>query len=64
MRRGAPAADPDAYVEALACWLRDCVEMLRAAIRRAAGFDEIIKWGHLIYLEQGPALLIRAEDTR
>ena len=64
MRRGVPAADPDAYFEALAGWQRDCVEMLRAAGHRAAGFDEIIKWGHLVYLEQGPALLIRAEDTR
>jgi hypothetical protein len=64
MRRGVPAADPDAYVDALAGWQRACVEMLRAAVRRAAGFDEILKWGHLVYLAHGPALLIRAEDTR
>ena len=27
-------------------------------------FEEAIKWGHLVYLANGPALLIRAEDER
>jgi hypothetical protein len=26
--------------------------------------DEEIKWGHLVFLANGPVLLIRAEDTR
>lgn len=64
MRRAAPAASPDAYVHALSGWQRRCVETLRAAVRRAAAFDEVIKWGHLVYLAQGPAVLIRAEETR
>ncbi len=29
-----------------------------------SGLDERIKWGHLVYVSNGPALLIRAEDTR
>ena len=54
----------DAYVKALRGWRRDCVEMLREAVRAASAFDETIKWGHLVYHSNGPALLIRAEDTR
>jgi hypothetical protein len=64
MRRTPPAADPDAYVRALDGWRRACVESLRAAVRRAAGLDETIKWGHLVYASNGPVLLIRAEDER
>lgn len=30
----------------------------------AAAFDEVIKWGHLVFFANGPAVLIRAEDTR
>ncbi|SDN72197.1 DUF1801 domain-containing protein [Polaromonas sp. JS666] len=26
--------------------------------------DEAIKWGHLVYLSNGPVLLIRAEESR
>jgi hypothetical protein len=26
--------------------------------------DEVIKWGHIVYLAAGPVLLIRAEDER
>jgi hypothetical protein len=26
--------------------------------------DEVIKWGHLVYLSNGPVLLIRAEESR
>ena len=29
-----------------------------------AGLDEVVKWGHLVYLSNGPALLIRAEEQR
>ncbi len=28
------------------------------------GLEEVIKWGHLVYIARGPALLIRAEDER
>ena len=64
MKKSAPAANPDAYVAALDGWRRARVEELRAAVRNAAPLDEVIKWGHLVYLSSGPVLLIRAEDER
>jgi hypothetical protein len=64
MRKSAPAADPDAYVHALDGWRRTCVAMLRGAVRKVAGLEETVKWGHLVYAANGPALLIRAEDER
>lgn len=64
MRKVPPPASPDAYVEALSGWRRDRVERLRAAVRRTKGLDEVIKWGHLVYLSNGPVLLIRAEEER
>ena len=36
MRKSVAAADPDAYVHGLDGWRRTCVEMLRAAVRKAA----------------------------
>jgi hypothetical protein len=59
-----PAASPDAYVAALSGWRRECVEGLRSAVRAAGVFEEKIKWGNLVYLANGPALLIRAEKER
>ena len=64
MKKAVPAANPDAYVAALTGWRRACVEELRAAVRGAARLDEVIKWGHLVYMANGPAFLIRAEDDR
>ncbi|MFL5542446.1 MAG: DUF1801 domain-containing protein [Longimicrobiaceae bacterium] len=64
MKRSVPAESPDAYVAALTGWRRACVEELRAAVRGAARLDEVIKWGHLVYLANGPVLLIRAEEER
>jgi hypothetical protein len=64
MVKSAPAANPDAYVKALKGWQRDHVEMLREAVRQTTALDEVVKWGHLVYLKNGPALLIRAEPTR
>lgn len=69
MRKTVPAASPDAYVAALDGWRRELVERLRAAVLAAGdgpsdGAGEVIKWGHLVYLTNGPALLIRAEDER
>lgn len=65
MMKKAPAAvNPDAYVAALAGWQRPCVESLRAAVRSAGDVEEVVKWGHLVYLSNGPVLLIRAEDHR
>src|SRR5690242_20092950 len=64
MKWSVPAESPDAYVAALAGWRRACVEELRSAVRGASRLDEVIKWGHLVYLSNGPVLLIRAEEER
>jgi hypothetical protein len=65
MKKGAPvAADPDAYVRALRGWRKDVVVALREAVTGAADFEEVIKWGHIVYLSNGPVLLIRAEEER
>jgi hypothetical protein len=64
MQKIVPAASPDAYIQALDGWRRDCVEALRAAVRSIAALDEVIKWGHLVYSSNGPVLLIRAEESR
>ncbi|MGJ7507634.1 DUF1801 domain-containing protein [Variovorax sp. GT1P44] len=49
---------------ALDGWQRACVEKLRAAVREASAMEEVVKWRHLVYLANGPVLLIRAEDDR
>ena len=64
MKKSVPASSPDAYVAALAGWQRKCVEQLRAAVREAATLEEVIKWGNVVYLSNGPVLVIRAEGER
>ena len=64
MRKVTPAANPDAYVAALDGWHRKCVDALRTTVRTSAVLEEVVKWGHLVYLANGPVLLIRAEDSR
>jgi hypothetical protein len=64
MQKIVPAANPDAYVAALNGWRHDCVAALRASVLGAAKLEEVVKWGHLVYLANGPLLLIRAEDER
>jgi hypothetical protein len=64
MKKTTPAASPDAYVAALDGWRRARVQELRAAVLDASPLEEVIKWGHLVYLSNGPVLLIRAEDER
>lgn len=59
-----PAASPDAYIEGLSGWRLELVRGLRSAVRSAGGLEEVVKWGHLVYLANGPVLLIRAEDAR
>ena len=63
MKKSVPAASPDAYVAALTSWRRTLVQELRTAIR-SARLDEVIKWGNLVYLGNGPVLMIRAEGER
>jgi hypothetical protein len=64
MNKTKPAANPDAYVAALDGWRRRCVESLRDAVRTSAKMQEVVKWGHLVYIANGPVLLIRAEESR
>jgi len=64
MKKTIPAATPDVYVSVLSGWQRATVEQLRVAVLGSAAFDEVIKWGHLVYLSNGPVLLIRAEENR
>ena len=58
------AANGDEYIAALDGWRRECVKTLRTAVLAAAKFEERIKWGHLVYFNNGPVLLIRAEEER
>ena len=64
MQASKPSGNPDAYVASLHGWQRECVENLRATVRAAAALEEVVKWRHLVYLSNGPVLLIRAEETR
>lgn len=64
MKKTVPATSPDAYVAALDGWKRECVRTLRKEVRGSAQLVEVIKWGHLVYLLEGPVLLIRAEEAR
>lgn len=57
-------ATPDAYVASLDGWRRELVEQLRTAVLAAATLEEVVKWRHLVYLSNGPVLLIRAEEER
>lgn len=58
------AASPDAFVEELSGWQRELVELLRAAVNAGAAFDEIIKWGNLVFAHNGLSVLIHVEDQR
>ena len=64
MKKSVPASSPDAYVAALTGWRQTCVEELRSAVRAAPRLEEVIKWGNLVYLANGPVLMIRAEADR
>ena len=64
MKKSVPASSPDAYVAALTGWRQTCVEQLRSAVRAASRLEEVIKWGNLVYLANGPVLMIRAEADR
>ena len=55
---------PDEYVASLDGWRKQLVRALRQAVRATGPFEEQLKWGHLVYFHEGPALLIRAEAER
>lgn len=65
MKRSGPLpASPDEYVQSIGGWQRDRVDMLRAIAREVGDNDETVKWGHLVYMANGPAFMIRAEENR
>lgn len=65
MKRPGPlSASPDEYVGSLTGWQRKRVELLRSIAARFSDAEETVKWGHLVYVANGPAFLIRAEDCR
>ena len=64
MKKMTAAASPEAYVESLDGWRRELVTALRSEVRAASPVEEVVKWGHLVYLANGPVLLIRAEEER
>ena len=64
MKITTPAPDPDAYVASLGGWQSACVKALRATVTKSSNLEEVVKWGHLVYLSNGPVLLIRAETHR
>ena len=65
MKRSGPLpASPEEYVQSIGGWQRDRVDMLRTIARDVGGSDETVKWGHLVYLANGPTFLIRAEENR
>ena len=59
---GPAAESPDAYIAALSGWQLKRCTMMRAAIMAAAPFDETIKWTNLVFVANGPCILIRAEE--
>jgi hypothetical protein len=64
MKKSTAASSPDAYIATLSGWQRVTVAKLRESVLSAGSLDEVIKWGHLVYLAKGPVLLIRAEENR
>ncbi|ALH80732.1 DUF1801 domain-containing protein [Sphingopyxis macrogoltabida] len=64
MTMGRAAESPDAYIAALSGWQRERCEMMRSTIMTAAPFAETIKWTNLVFLANGPCILIRAEESR
>lgn len=64
MKKSLPPSNPGVYVVSLDGWQRVAVEHLRSAVRTASAVGEAIKWGHLVYSEHGPVVLIRAESHR
>ncbi|MCW5647385.1 MAG: DUF1801 domain-containing protein [Sphingopyxis sp.] len=61
---GPVAETPDAYIAALSGWQLGRCRRMRTAILSAAPFEETIKWTNLVFMANGPCILIRAEEHR
>lgn len=60
-----PATTPDEYIVCLTGWQHSFAVALRGAVRATAPeLQERLKWGHLVYFNTGPVLIIRAEPQR
>ncbi|MBX9708835.1 MAG: DUF1801 domain-containing protein [Caulobacteraceae bacterium] len=64
MERVKPSLTPDAYAASFGDWRGEELRRLHAAVLAVEGVEEVIKWGHLVYLSNGPVALIRAEGKR
>ena len=65
MKRSGPLpASPDEYVQSIGGWQRERVDLLRGIATQVGDSEETVKWGHLVYLANGPAFMIRAEENR
>jgi len=62
--KGTAAANPAEYVAGLSGWQLDLVTVLRDAIQAAGPFEEIIKWHNLVFVSDGPCMLIHVEEHR
>lgn len=64
MKKSVPAANPEVHVGASGGWQHEMVTVLREEVIESSAVDEAIKWCHLVYFANGPAVLIRAEEER
>ncbi|MDR7094970.1 DUF1801 domain-containing protein [Hydrogenophaga laconesensis] len=65
MKNLVTSTTPDDHLAALQGWQQQAVAALHSAVLHAApALTAVIKWGHLVYLSNGPVLLIRAEASR
>ncbi len=62
MKKTIPAESPQAYIASPTGWQRLYAQALRVAVHEVAVLQEVVKWGHLVCLSNGPTLLIRAEE--
>jgi hypothetical protein len=59
------ATTPDEWVACQNGWQKEAVLALRdVVVAHASGLSEQIKWGNLMYLNERPVILIRAEPAR
>jgi len=64
MATGPSPANPQEWLASLGTWQRPLADAMRAAILSAASFSETVKWRNLVFVSNGPAILIHAEDDR
>jgi hypothetical protein len=59
------ATTPAEYLACFSGWQQTYATALHTAVTQAVpAFEARLKWGHIVYLRDGPALLVRVEPTR